>query len=73
MARSKQRSKPIHHSLLNVMGPWPLYIVAGALLGLVLFAALAAIADAIARRDRALRAMGPGELSPVGSARTGSG
>jgi hypothetical integral membrane protein (TIGR02206 family) len=45
------RSKPIHKSLLGVMGPWPLYIVAGAALGLVMFAALAAIARAAARHD----------------------
>jgi hypothetical integral membrane protein (TIGR02206 family) len=67
------RSKPIHHSLLNVMGPWPVYIAAGALVGLVLFAALAAIADAVARRDRTLLPASQPELSAVGSARTGSG
>ena len=35
------RRKPVHGSLLDVMGPWPVYIVAGAALGLVLFLALA--------------------------------
>jgi hypothetical integral membrane protein (TIGR02206 family) len=40
------RRKPVHGSLLDVMGPWPLYILAGAVLALVLFAAL----DALARR-----------------------
>lgn len=45
------RSKPIHNSLLNAMGPWPLYIVAGALLGLIMFTALAAIAEGAARHD----------------------
>ena len=45
-------SKPIHNSLLNVMGPWPLYIAAGAAIGLGLFAVLSAIADAARRHDR---------------------
>jgi hypothetical integral membrane protein (TIGR02206 family) len=45
------RSKPIHSSLLSVMGPWPVYIVAGAALGLVLFLVLGAIADGVRRRD----------------------
>jgi hypothetical integral membrane protein (TIGR02206 family) len=45
------RSKPIHHSLLNEMGPWPLYIASGAVLGLAIFVALNAIAGAVARRD----------------------
>jgi hypothetical integral membrane protein (TIGR02206 family) len=45
------RSKPIHHSLLNEMGPWPLYIASGAALGLAIFVALNAIAGAVARLD----------------------
>jgi hypothetical integral membrane protein (TIGR02206 family) len=45
------RGKPVHGSLLNVMGPWPLYIVSGAALGLVMFGVLDAIARALARRD----------------------
>ena len=40
------RRKPVDGSLLDVMGPWPVYIVAAAALGLVLFAALAALARA---------------------------
>jgi uncharacterized membrane protein YwaF len=67
------RSKPIHHSLLNVMGPWPVYIGAGALVGLALFAALAAIADPVARRDSILLHASRPELSAVGSAHRGSG
>jgi hypothetical integral membrane protein (TIGR02206 family) len=67
------RSKPIHHSLLNVMGPWPVYIGAGALVGLALFAALAAIADTVARRDSILLHASRPELSAVGSAHRGSG
>jgi hypothetical integral membrane protein (TIGR02206 family) len=45
------RRKPNHASLLDVMGPWPLYIAAGAALGLILFVALAAAARLIAPRD----------------------
>ena len=45
------RYKPTHASLLNEMGPWPLYIASGAALGLVMFIALNAIANAVARRD----------------------
>jgi hypothetical integral membrane protein (TIGR02206 family) len=41
------RRKPVHESLLDVMGPWPVYIAAGAILGLLLFAALDALARAL--------------------------
>jgi hypothetical integral membrane protein (TIGR02206 family) len=44
--------KPVHNSLLNVMGPWPWYIAAGAGIGLVMFLILDRIAVAVARRDR---------------------
>jgi hypothetical integral membrane protein (TIGR02206 family) len=45
------RSKPVHRSLLNVMGPWPWYIAAGAALGLLMFLVLRALLDAGRRRD----------------------
>jgi hypothetical integral membrane protein (TIGR02206 family) len=37
------RSKPVHSSLLNLMGPWPWYIVGAAALGLVLLLGLEAV------------------------------
>lgn len=61
-------SKPIHNSLLNVMGPWPVYIVAGAVLGLAMFALLAAIADAARRHDTGVAPA----FSSAASARTGN-
>lgn len=45
------RNKPIHHSLLNEMGPWPLYIASGAVVALVMFVVLNALAGSVARRD----------------------
>ncbi len=45
------RSKPIHNSLLNVMGPWPVYIAVGAAIGLAMFLVLRALADWARRAD----------------------
>jgi hypothetical integral membrane protein (TIGR02206 family) len=39
------RHKPERSSLLDVMGPWPWYIVAGAAFGLIVFGVLAALAE----------------------------
>jgi hypothetical integral membrane protein (TIGR02206 family) len=46
------REKPVHNSLLSVMGPWPWYIVSAAAFGLVLLFALQIVAD---RARRVLR------------------
>lgn len=47
------RDKPDRGSLLDVMGPWPWYLVAAAALGLVMFLVLDAIASSV--RERASR------------------
>lgn len=47
------RTKPAHNSLLNVMGPWPLYIFSTVVLALVMLFALQLLADWLRRRDRA--------------------
>jgi hypothetical integral membrane protein (TIGR02206 family) len=39
--------KPVHNSLLNVMGPWPWYIATGVALGLALLLLVAGLAKAI--------------------------
>lgn len=44
------RHKPAHPSLLDVMGPWPAYILVAAAFGLLLFLALVAAARLTAQR-----------------------
>jgi hypothetical integral membrane protein (TIGR02206 family) len=39
------RAKPPRASLLDLMGPWPWYLVGGAVLGLLMFVVLAALAE----------------------------
>lgn len=45
------RAKPSRESLLDLMGPWPWYIFGGAVLGLAMFLALAALAEVVRRRE----------------------
>ena len=45
------RVKPQHNSLLGLMGPWPWYIVGGALLGLAMLLVAQWLADWVGRRD----------------------
>jgi hypothetical integral membrane protein (TIGR02206 family) len=50
------RRKPVNGSLLDLMGPWPVYILVAAVFGLGVFMALAALARHLIPRDtRALR------------------
>jgi hypothetical integral membrane protein (TIGR02206 family) len=46
------RAKPVHHSLLSVMGPWPWYIASAAALGLALLLALQFVSDSARRLAR---------------------
>jgi uncharacterized membrane protein YwaF len=48
------RSKPVHGSLLDALGPWPWYLVAIGAVGLAMLAVLQAIANFVARRDHLL-------------------
>jgi hypothetical integral membrane protein (TIGR02206 family) len=53
------RHKPARGSLLDAMGPWPWYIVAGAALGLALFFALEALAGVLRRGEPTSRSRPP--------------
>jgi hypothetical integral membrane protein (TIGR02206 family) len=48
------RNKPAHNSLLDLMGPWPWYIVSTVALALAMLVALQLLADAVRDRERAL-------------------
>ncbi len=45
------RGKPAHDSLLDVMGPWPWYLLSTAALALALLLVVKLIAGAVERRD----------------------
>lgn len=45
------RAKPVHGSLLDLMGPWPAYILSAALLALAMLFALQLLADWLRQRD----------------------
>jgi hypothetical integral membrane protein (TIGR02206 family) len=46
------RAKPIHASLLSVMGPWPWYILGGAALGLALLFVVAGLTAVVTRPNQ---------------------
>ena len=46
------RAKPPEASLLDLMGPWPWYIVGGAVVALIVLLALAALVEVLRRRER---------------------
>jgi hypothetical integral membrane protein (TIGR02206 family) len=45
--------KPVHSSLLNLMGPWPWYIASSAVLALAMLVVIELVARAVHRLDRA--------------------
>ena len=48
------RHKPVHGSLLDLMGPWPVYIFVAAIVGLLMFLALARLARLTAASGESL-------------------
>ena len=44
------RAKPVHNSLLSVLGPWPWYIVGGIVVGLAMLLLVAALTQLLRRR-----------------------
>jgi len=62
------RAKPVQGTLLDVMGPWPLYILSAAVLALAMFFALQALADWLHQRDPLARA--PARVSPANATST---
>jgi hypothetical integral membrane protein (TIGR02206 family) len=69
------RAKPVHSSLLNLMGPWPWYLVSAGALALAMLLALELIADRVRRIDPRARAAAPGPppalSTPAASRRCG--
>lgn len=63
------REKPEHGSLLDLMGPWPWYILPAAAFGLVTFMALDALARALGGLDGGRGASGSIAVPPVGRRR----
>lgn len=47
------RAKPVHGSLLDVMGPWPVYIFSTVVLALAMLFVLQLLADWLRQRERA--------------------
>jgi hypothetical integral membrane protein (TIGR02206 family) len=57
------RAKPGDNSLLSLMGPWPVYIVATGVLALVMLFVVSALTDWVRRRDRSCRGGANGATS----------
>jgi hypothetical integral membrane protein (TIGR02206 family) len=60
------RAKPIHNSLLSLMGPWPWYIATTAALALAILLALQFVADQVRGLDS--RANAPSAIGPSSQA-----
>jgi len=63
------RTRPVHNSLLSVMGPWPWYIASTAVLALAMLVVLQLLADVVRRADpRSLAGSDRQLATPVGAA-----